>query len=144
MLHRILNKLRAVQMRIMIISLLDGDLLSFIFLCVRFIHCKYNENEHTIRMKGRNMNPLITYDMSMCMRVNVCVNSRTLCYCFSHLLLQMRSANESFSSFKASFCEVSATSSYSNRRSWRCRWAPKEHTSLRAPAPRFSLDMAPQ
>lgn len=48
------------------------------------------------------------------------------------------------SPFKASSYEVSATSSCSNRRSWRYRWAPAERTSPREPAPRFSSGTAPR
>lgn len=72
MLRRILNALRAVQIRVTIVwlPLLDNDLLSSIFFRVSFIRCRYNENERTIGMRERSMNLLITYDMSM--RVCAC------------------------------------------------------------------------
>lgn len=83
-LHKILNALRISNVHYANDFFFNGDLLSFIFSCVRFICCKYNENEHRIKMREWNMNSLITYDMHVNVYVNVCVNSRTLR--FFHLL----------------------------------------------------------
>lgn len=71
-----------------------------------------------------SMNCLITYDMNMpvytceCM----CELSHSVHYRSLRLFLRMRSAEMNPLSFlKASFYEVSAISSCSNRRSWRYR-----------------------
>lgn len=104
-------------------------------------------------MRGRimiillSMDFLITYDMNMPMcTCEMYVWTLALCssiFLFVYFYECVLRINP-FSFFKASFCEVLATSSCNNRRLWRYRWAPEEHTSPRAPAPRFLLDMVPR